>query len=191
VTDLVRKRRRVTWIHLTQNSQVVAVTGNVITLGFTNVGARDSFVRGGDEETAQAAGEVLGGTWRIEAVVDPGAQPGAAAPAPAGPPPAATPDPAQEPPADYDQGPPPDFAAGQDDPPWSTEPPPSPSMAAREAIQPTRSGERPEVDATPSMPTADDDVHPDDETVDEEALGGAELLQRELGAKLIEEIHHQ
>jgi len=64
-------------------------------------------------------------------------------------------------------------------------------MAAREAIQPTRSGERPEVDATPSMPTADDDVHPDDETVDEEALGGAELLQRELGAKLIEEIHHQ
>jgi DNA polymerase-3 subunit gamma/tau len=61
-------------------------------------------------------------------------------------------------------------------------------MAAREAIQPTRTGERPTVEAPNPLARADEDVRPDDETVDEEALGGAELLQRELGARIIEEI---
>jgi DNA polymerase-3 subunit gamma/tau len=34
-------------------------------------------------------------------------------------------------------------------------------------------------------------VHPADRPFEEEQLGGAELLQRELGAQMIEEIRHQ
>ena len=40
-------QRRLAWMHLTQNSQVVGVDGNTLTLGFANAGARDSFVSGG------------------------------------------------------------------------------------------------------------------------------------------------
>ena len=69
-------RRRLAWMHLTQNSQVVSVEGNVLTLGFSNAGARDSFLSGGcDEILRQAAIDVVGADWRIETLVDPGAQP--------------------------------------------------------------------------------------------------------------------
>src|SRR5690242_21414575 len=45
-------------------------------LGFTNVGARDSFVGGGcDEVLRQAAIDVVGADWKIDAIVDAGAQP--------------------------------------------------------------------------------------------------------------------
>ena len=37
---------------------------------------------------------------------------------------------------------------------------------------------------------ADSDAHPDDPDADTSGLGGAELLQRELGAQVIEEIRH-
>ncbi len=74
-------RRRVAWMHLTQNSQVVGIDGNTLTLGFANAGARDSFVSGGcDEILRQAAIDVVGVDWRVDAIVDPGAK---ADPAPA------------------------------------------------------------------------------------------------------------
>jgi DNA polymerase-3 subunit gamma/tau len=41
------------------------------------------------------------------------------------------------------------------------------------------------------MAEADADAHPDDAEADMDVLGGAELLQRELGAQMIEEIRHQ
>jgi DNA polymerase-3 subunit gamma/tau len=59
---------------------------------------------------------------------------------------------------------------------------------ARGAIQSTRapgSVQR----GGPSV--SDDDVSPDDPDVDDGGLGGAELLQRELGARIIEEIPHE
>ena len=64
------------WIHLTQNCQVVGLDGNVLTLGFANAGARDSFESSGCSEVVhQAAIDVVGADWKIETIVDPGAQP--------------------------------------------------------------------------------------------------------------------
>ena len=60
--------------------------------------------------------------------------------------------------------------------------------AAREAIA---------ADPAPGADPADDpraaadaDAHPDDDDADASGLAGAELLQRELGAEVIEEIPH-
>ncbi|QZY29337.1 DNA polymerase III subunit gamma and tau [Nocardioides coralli] len=168
VVEATKLRRRVAWMHLTQNSQVVAVDGNVLTLGFSNVGARDSFVNGGcDEILRQAAIDVAGVDWTVEAIVDPGAggQPVAESSAPASPP------------------------AGEDAPP-----PPRPaadsSAAAREAIRETRPAGPPDADDGRPSAEADQAVHPDDPEADSSGLAGAELLQRELGAEVIEEIRH-
>jgi DNA polymerase-3 subunit gamma/tau len=69
------------------------------------------------------------------------------------------------------------------------------SRRAREAIQPTRLGGAPDAVAERSpvadLADRDADVRPDDQPFEEEQLGGAELLQRELGAQIIEEIRHQ
>ena len=88
IVDATKQRRRVTWIHLTQNAQVVAVDATTLTLGFANVGARESFEAGGSAEIVrQAAIDVVGADWQIETIVDPGAD------AAATPPPAAAPEP--------------------------------------------------------------------------------------------------
>ncbi|MGZ4490261.1 MAG: hypothetical protein ACXVEU_05530 [Nocardioidaceae bacterium] len=58
---------------------------------------------------------------------------------------------------------------------------------ARGAIQPTRgAGAAPQREATVS----DDDVDPDDPNADDHQLGGAQLLERELGARIIDVINH-
>jgi DNA polymerase-3 subunit gamma/tau len=110
IVDATKLRRRVAWMHLTQNCQVVAVDGQTLTLGFTNAGARDSFVNGGcDEVLRQAAVDVVGADWKIETIVDPGATPEgqprvtrpavppASEPAAQEPPPKAEPEPATPP----------------------------------------------------------------------------------------------
>ncbi|GGD12798.1 DNA polymerase III subunit gamma and tau [Nocardioides daphniae] len=82
VVDAVRSRRRLAWMLLTQNAQVTGVDGNTLTLGFNNAGARESFVKGGsDLVVREAAIDVIGVAWNIDAVVDPGAVPGGAGPA--------------------------------------------------------------------------------------------------------------
>jgi DNA polymerase-3 subunit gamma/tau len=176
IVEATKLRRRVAWMHLTQNSQVVAVEGRVLTLGFANTGARDSFVNGGcDEILRQAAIDVAGVDWRVETIVDPGAAGGqGATPAPRQAPPA------PEPPADDDR---------DDAPPPSTDADPGVSSAAREAIRSTRPA-GPADDDGPSKAEADADAHPDDPDADTSGLAGAELLQRELGAQVIEEIRH-
>ena len=76
VVESTKARRRMAWIHLTQNCQVVGLDGNVLTLGFANAGARDSFESSGCSEVVhQAAIDVVGADWKIETIVDPGAQP--------------------------------------------------------------------------------------------------------------------
>ncbi len=61
IVEATKLRRRVAWMHLTQNSQVIGVEGNTLVLGFNNAGARDSFVNGGcDEILRQAAIDVVG-----------------------------------------------------------------------------------------------------------------------------------
>lgn len=178
IVDATKSRRRLAWMHLTQNCQVVAVDAQTLTLGFANPGARDSFVSGGcDEVLRQAAIDVVGAQWRIEAIIDPGAQAEgtptvtrAAVPEPDVPAPATPATPAAAPPA---------------------EPPaPDASAAAREAIQQTRSAAEPPP-AGPDWASVDAEAHPDDLDADHQGVSSAELLQRELGAQTIEEIHHQ
>ncbi len=78
VLDAVKAKRRFAWIMLSQNSQVIAVDDQTLTLGMLNAGARESFARSGsDEILRQAMIDTIGLNRRIEAVVDPSADPGA------------------------------------------------------------------------------------------------------------------
>jgi DNA polymerase-3 subunit gamma/tau len=172
VVEATKLRRRVAWMHLTQNSQVVAVEGKVLTLGFTNAGARDSFVNGGcDEILRQAAIDVAGVDWKVEAIVDPGTTGGTPprhdAPTPSPAAPSSTPAPGAS--AGDDAAP-----AGDDGPPSFARPEPEPPAP------PT--GKRPG--------DADAAAHRDDPDAEADDLAGAALLERELGAQVIEEIRH-
>jgi DNA polymerase-3 subunit gamma/tau len=179
IVEATKMRRRVAWMHLTQNSQVIGVDGQSLTLGFTNAGARDSFVNGGcDEILRQAAIDVAGVDWQVESIVDPSATGGShTSPAPSGA--TAPPAPETSPPGDA-----PDWAsdlapetpgepasAGGPGPEAATRPDPEQALPAR-SVEP------------------DSDAHPDDPDAENSGLAGAELLQRELGAEVIEEIRH-
>ena len=71
---------------------------STLTLGFANAGARDSFDNGGSSEIVrQAAIDVVGHDWRVETIVDPGADPETRSPAgPPGPEASSTPTPSAE-----------------------------------------------------------------------------------------------
>jgi DNA polymerase-3 subunit gamma/tau len=194
IVDATKQRRRVTWIHLTTNAQVVGVDEKTLTLGFANAGARDSFDSGGSSEIVrQAAIDVVGTDWRIETIVDPGATADGPPPPPAEP---AEPAPAAAPDSAPGSAPdsPPAWASDAPDAP-APEPEPAPpapdpdaSAAARKAIRQTKQAD----DVAPSteLADADADAHPDDADADTDSLAGAELLARELGAEMIEEIPH-
>lgn len=84
----VKKRRRFTWILLSQNAQVADVADNLLTLDISNPGARDSFGRGGSDQVLRdALVEILGVDLRIRiaegtADVSPAAVPAATETAP-------------------------------------------------------------------------------------------------------------
>nr|WP_237447887.1 DNA polymerase III subunit gamma and tau [Nocardioides flavescens] len=220
VVEATKTRRRMAWIHLTQNCQVIGLDGRVLTLGFANAGARESFASSGCAEVVhQAAIDVVGADWKIETVVDPGAQPSGAPtvtkaatdpqpPAPAPQPPEPEPrapaapaaPPAPEPPAWADESAP--------EPPPEREPAPAPAReqrateqpakdpgvaargaaAAREAIK-QASAQGPAVDDQGrSVASADADASRDDLDVEQDDIGTEDLLARELGAAVIEEI---
>ena len=63
--------------------------------------------------------------------------------------------------------------------------------AARYAIAQTRSADDPPPATGPDWAAADAEADPDDVDADHQGLSSAELLQRELGAQMIEEIRHQ
>jgi DNA polymerase-3 subunit gamma/tau len=87
ILDNVKNRRRFTWILLSQNAQVVEVRDGVLTLGLANVGARDSFGRGGSADVLrEAILEVLGAALHINPIVDETAAAAAPASAPEPPP---------------------------------------------------------------------------------------------------------
>jgi DNA polymerase-3 subunit gamma/tau len=200
--------RRATWALLSSHAQVVGLQGEVLTIGFTTPGLREQYASGGHEpHLRQALVNVVGAEWRIEAIVDPGVRPG-------GPPAAGSPQrPAPEQPSPP-AGPtaPEPFAEDrppQEPPPWDLPPDDSaePGLpqaqaaesrldgraidAARGAIQPTRTGGRAVDTAAEDLRAADAHAHPDDLDADADNLGGAALLERELGAQIIEEIRHQ
>ncbi|WP_028642862.1 DNA polymerase III subunit gamma and tau [Nocardioides sp. URHA0020] len=189
IVEATKGRRRLAWMHLTQNCQVVAVDGTTLTLGFANSGARDSFVSGGcDDVLRQAAVDVVGASWKIDTIVDPSAQ---AEGTPTVTKPATTPAAPEAPAA---TAPAPGPAA-----PWEDEPAPqdnaavtaAASAAARGAIQQTRSADEAPTQQGPDWASADADARPDDLDAEHQGLSATELLQRELGAQMIEEIPHQ
>jgi DNA polymerase-3 subunit gamma/tau len=188
VVEATKTRRRMAWIHLTQNCQVVGLEGSVLTLGFANAGARDSFVSSGCTDVVhQAAIDVVGADWRIETIVDPGAQPhgtptitkAATDPVPTAPAATTSPDAPDTPP---------DWASEAPASPETKEPS-SAATAARDAISRTRAQgtDAPRAD---DLTAADAEASRDDRDADPDGLGGEDLLARELGASMIEEIKH-
>ncbi|HEX5562861.1 MAG TPA: DNA polymerase III subunit gamma and tau [Nocardioidaceae bacterium] len=203
--DAVKRMRRYTWILLSQNAQVAAVDDQTLTIALVNAGARNSFTSGGSEEILrQAAIDVIGHDWRVESIVDPSAQPGAepritltrpavadrAAPEPS-PRPASEPSPRPStgPSPGPSTGPSPEAARqqGPAGPRADARPDPAAVAAARGEIQQTRpgGGARRQVSAA-----SDEDADRDDPDADDHSLAGAQLLERELGASIIEEIQH-
>jgi DNA polymerase-3 subunit gamma/tau len=178
IVEATKTRRRMAWIHLTQNCQVVGLEGNVLTLGFSNAGARDSFVSSGCAEVVhQAAIDVVGADWKIETIVDPGAQPEGT--------PVVTK-------ATTEPVPPP--APEATETPEATEAPEPPEAApamaaARDAIQQTRPAGQ-EAPRSGELADADAEARHDDLDVDPDDAEGEDLLARELGASMIEEIKH-
>ncbi len=191
VVEATKHRRRVTWMHLSQNCQVVAVDGSTLTLGFANAGARASFDANGSAEIVrQSAIDVVGSDWSVETIVDPGAD--ASSPAP--PVTLAPPTPPTAPatatwstPAEPEPAP----------PPWATEPsaePETPAPASTVSSDPAppaaHAGEPGRPRTAADLAAADADARPDDADAESDELGGADLLARELGAQMIEEIRH-
>jgi len=160
VVEAIRTRRRLAWMLLTQNAQVTGVDEKTLTVGFNNPGARESFVKGGNDEVLrQAAIDVVGVDWRIEAVVDPGAgatgmpaashtvtrpstqQQRPAEPAPQQAQQAQQPQSAPEPPRGAPEPPPADQWAPPEPPsydgpgdPYDTPPPPDPQESGSSAV---------------------------------------------------------
>ncbi|MFD7917815.1 DNA polymerase III subunit gamma and tau [Streptomyces sp. NPDC059740] len=208
ILEAVKNRRRFTWILLSQNAQVAGFDGRTLQIGFSNSGARDSFVGSGSEDVLkQALSEGFGVQWQIEALVDPsggagagGAPPargpggnggyggggqGPAAPAPSG----------YSPPAPRSQdggsGP----AAGEDS---------GGSRAARAAVSGSASAGQGQPAGGPqssspagsgwseqSSPYEEDMPAEDDPDLVDSALSGHDLIVRELGATVLEEFSHE
>ncbi|MFH8976387.1 DNA polymerase III subunit gamma and tau [Streptomyces sp. NPDC017890] len=201
ILEAVKNRRRFTWILLSQNAQVTGFDGTSLQIGFVNAGARDNFLSSGSEDVLrQALAEQFNVQWKVEAVVDPSG--GSAPPSPAGPSggyggpgPGAGGGgggfggggaggfgggaPAQGPAAASPAARPPSPAP-------STPAAPGPSSGPSSAPAP-----RPPAPAPRPVSPEDDVPEDDDPDLDESALSGKELLVRELGASVVEEIPHE
>ncbi|MFD8704358.1 DNA polymerase III subunit gamma and tau [Kitasatospora sp. NPDC059648] len=195
ILEAVKNRRRFTWILLSQNGQVAGFDGSTLQVSFINAGARDSFVgSNSDDVLRQALSDALGVDWRIECIVDPsggGGGGGGTAPtatasagggwgAPARPaaaaPPAAAPAPVQP----------------QVQAPAPVRSQPQPSAPAPAPVQaPPPAAPVPPARPVRSVAPEDDIPEEDDPDLNEEAFSGQELIIRELGATVLEEIHHR
>ena len=191
IVDQVKGMRRLTWMLLSNNAQVVSVDDRTLTLGFDSAGARDSFDKSGSGDLLrQAAVKIIGHDWRIESIVAPPASTGAAGGGvpfePAG-------QSGAEPPADDQQAG--DPGAEHGDRPEAGSPanaagPPAPQRPnpAREALR--NADQHSPAQAREDKFAADAGAHRDDPDVESLGLSTTELLQRELGATIIDEIRH-
>ncbi|MGW7263206.1 DNA polymerase III subunit gamma and tau [Streptomyces sp. NPDC054842] len=178
ILEAVKNRRRFTWILLSQNAQVTGFDGTTLQIGFVNAGARDNFASSGSEDVLkQALAELFNVQWKIDAIVDPS---GGSAPPPA---------------------PGPGFGGGHGGGPAAPRPAPQqPAPAARPAPSQAPASSGPSASATrPAPPAAEppppvspeDDIPEDDDPdLDESALSGHDLIVRELGATVVEEVSH-
>ncbi|MFI6154063.1 DNA polymerase III subunit gamma and tau [Kitasatospora sp. NPDC051170] len=201
ILEAVKNRRRFTWILLSQNGQVAGFDGSVLQVSFINAGARDSFVSSSsDDVLRQALSDALGVDWRIECIVDPsGGVGGAGGPGPSGgggggggggwgapARPAAAAAPVQAPPV----------SVPQPQPQAPVQPPAPPQAVQAQPVQPAPVAPARPVQAPPQPPAPvvapeDDIPEADDPDLVEEAFSGQELIIRELGATVLEEIHHR
>ncbi|MFF5155989.1 DNA polymerase III subunit gamma and tau [Streptomyces sp. NPDC000348] len=190
ILETVKNRRRFTWILLSQNAQVTGFDGTTLQIGFVNAGARDNFLSSGSEDVLrQALAEQFNVQWKIEAVVDPAGGGGMTAPAPAGPPVG----------GGYGggggYGATGTGGAGGQRPPAPQTGAPAAAPARPTAGVPAAPASAPAPAPRPSAPeppppvSPEDDVPEDDDPdLDESALSGQELLVRELGATVVEEL---
>ncbi|MFJ6212241.1 DNA polymerase III subunit gamma and tau [Streptomyces sp. NPDC092296] len=193
ILEAVKSKRRFTWILLSQNGQVAGFDGSVLQVSFVNPGARDSFVNSkSDDILRQVIAETLRADWRIECIVDPS---GGTAPPPA--------------PGggnggnggngggwggnggfDAPRPPAPVPAAGPTPPPSAPDPTP---QAAPQPLAPAPTRAAPPSAAPPPPGPPEDDDIPEEDIPDPqvEAFSGQDLIVRELGATILEEIRHQ
>ncbi|MCX5036814.1 DNA polymerase III subunit gamma and tau [Streptomyces coelicoflavus] len=200
ILEAVKNRRRFTWILLSQNAQVTGFDGTSLQLGFVNAGARDNFVSSGSEDVLrQALAEQFNVQWKIDAVVDPS---GGSAPPPAGPSGPSGPSGSS---GGYGGGG--GFGAGgaggsggggfggsapaqRPSAPAATPAAPPAAPAPDPASAPAPAS-RPPAPEPPPVSPEDDIPEDDDPDLDESALSGKELLVRELGATVVEEIANE
>jgi DNA polymerase-3 subunit gamma/tau len=192
VLDRVKTIRRYAWVLLSQNAHVKAVDGKVLTIGMVNAGARDSFTRSGaDEILRQALIDELGVDWRVEAIVDAEMAPPMRA-VRERPSPPAQPGQSQELDDASETVGPPEWAVGASQPVQSAVASSRASRtaeaeAAKSAVRPMRASSKPKRDDA----FEEAEVAADDAVLDDEALTDQELLARELGAEVIEDIKHE
>jgi DNA polymerase III subunit gamma/tau len=196
ILEAVKNRRRFTWILLSQNAHVAGFDGTTLQIGFVNAGARDNFASSGSEDVLrQALSEQFNVQWKIDAVVDPSG--GGGAPSTGG-----------ASPSGFGSG---GYGGGSGNPgggygggtpaqrpgpaPAPTAPPttPNPSTSApAPAATPTTPAAQPPAPEPPPPVALEDDIPADDDPdLNESALSGYELIVRELGATVVEEIKNE
>ncbi|TDC48080.1 DNA polymerase III subunit gamma and tau [Jiangella ureilytica] len=212
----LKEIKRTPWSLISQESVVSDVSEGVLTLAFRQPTLRDTFARRADfqECLQQAIKEVLLLDLRIEAIVDPSADPaaqnrgGAAASTPAAPAtpsaPAAPPSTPSEPSAPAHPAP---QATAQTPPAAQPQAPSSSPDAAGRAAAAKQAARRVKEQGSAAAPGAapgaaattaaeaykatDDDADPDDEDLADDGVSERELLERTLGATVIAEIEHE
>ncbi|MFF2508937.1 DNA polymerase III subunit gamma and tau [Streptomyces sp. NPDC058067] len=184
ILEVVKNKRRFTWILLSQNAQVTGFDGTTLQLGFVNAGARDNFASSGSEDVLRTAlAEQFGVQWKVEAVVDPsGGGGGGQAPPPA-------PGGGYNPGGGAPAAPAPQYpAAPQAQAPAAPRPPDRPAQASAPAQAPAQ---RPPAQEAPPVSIEDDIPADDDPDLDESVLSGHDLIVRELGATVVEEFTNE
>ncbi|MFC9319153.1 DNA polymerase III subunit gamma and tau, partial [Streptomyces nigra] len=187
ILEAVKNRRRFTWILLSQNAQVAGFDGTTLQLGFVNAGARDNFASSGSEDVLrQALAEQFHVQWKIEAIVDPSGG-GSAPPAPGGSPGFGGGGGAPAPGGHGGYG-----TQGGQGGTAAPRPAPAPSAAPTAPSAPSPAPTpRPSAPEPPSVSLEDDIPEDDDPDLNESALSGRELIVRELGATVVEEITNE
>ncbi len=160
VMDAVMRRRRFAWMLLSQNASVQALEDKTLTIALVNAGARESFVRNGCDEILRQS---LIDVLGVDWQVEVIVDPSSAT------------SPARR--AGAPSEPAPRVATAAQQAPASV----------RESIRPTRGqGAAARADSSPD----DSDASPDDPVLEDGGGSRDELLARELGAEVIEEIRH-
>ena len=219
ILDAVKGRRRVTWM-LVQQAQVAGFDGSTLQLSFEHAGTRDGFVNGGhDEILRQALQDALGVAWKIDCIIDPsggggggGVGVGGGGRGPVGSSPSAqfAPQQPQAPQQVQQQAQPHAFAPQQAAPvqapqaqaqaqaPHTQVQPQAHAYAAAQVAAPAAPVSQPAAPqpvqelSPPPMPDSPDDEIPeeDDPAYAVGSISGQELIMRELGATVIEEVDH-